>query len=83
MGTSTLVTYEEADMKRRSLSAAPTGGRRRFLKEMATAGGAAALAATAGSAAAAVPSQEVASGAERSGYRESPHVRQYYKTARM
>lgn len=57
--------------------------RRDFLRKMATAGGAAAtLAATGG--AAAQPATEVAARGETqpTGYRETDHVRAYYRTAR-
>ena len=56
-------------------------GRRGFLKGAAATGGAAALVAGTGALAA---EQDVAAGkAPSHGYRESGHVRDYYKTARM
>ena len=56
-------------------------GRRGFLKGAAATGGAAALVAGTGALAA---EQDVAAGkAPSHGYRDSEHIRDYYKTARM
>jgi nitrous oxide reductase len=59
--------------------------RRRFIKGMAVAGGAAAVAVTTGNAAAKVAepgAQAPEAQAASSGYRVSQHVLDYYKTAR-
>jgi hypothetical protein len=57
-----------------------TEARRRVLKGLAAAGGAAALAATAGRAIAA-PVVEAPATPERKGYRETAHVLKYYEKA--
>ncbi len=62
----------------------PRKGRREFLKGAAVAGGAVTVAVAAGSASAATP-ETVQAGADAAGkgYRETAHVRAYYKTAAM
>ena len=57
-------------------------GRREFLKGAAVAGGAVTVAVASGSASAATP-QTVQPEASGKGYRETDHVRAYYKTAAM
>ncbi len=60
-----------------------TKGRRDFLKTLAAAGGATAAVAISGQAAAS-PEQAPASAAnEERGYRETPHIRKYYRTAKL
>jgi hypothetical protein len=56
-------------------------GRRAFLKGAATAGGAAALAASTGAVAA--TDQNSPGASADTGYRESGHIRDYYKTTRL
>lgn len=59
-------------------------GRREFLKGAAVAGGAVSVAVAAGGASAATPETGQAPGdASGKGYRETAHVRAYYKTAAM
>ena len=62
------------------------GGRRAVLKRMAVAGGAA-TAAVAGGAAIAKVSEETPQGTSEApgekGYRETPHIKQYYRLARF
>jgi len=61
-----------------------TEDRRAFLRKLAVAGGATAAVAMTGRAAVAAPVQEAPSdGNENRGYRETPHVRTYYRTARL
>ncbi len=61
-----------------------TEDRREFLKQMAVAGGAtAAVALTAGAVAAEPEPAAVAAKEEPRGYHETPHIRTYYRTARL
>ncbi len=61
-----------------------TEDRRRFLKELAVAGGTTALIAMTGRAAAAAPDDEPAAGEpEQKGYHVTPHVQTYYRKARL
>lgn len=61
-----------------------TEGRRTFLKRFAAAGGASAAVVIAGGTAAAAPTEEVGPAkAELRGYHETPHIRTYYKKARL
>jgi hypothetical protein len=60
-----------------------TEERRTFLKKLAAAGGATAAVAMS-SQAAASPDQDLASEAtEDRGYHETPHIRNYYRTAKL
>ncbi len=68
-------------MKKQPAKEQGVGSRRAFLKGAATAGGAAVLAASTGSVAATVQPQAAAS--DGAGYRETDHVRGYYKSARF
>tara|TARA_B100000959_G_scaffold98572_1_gene104265 strand:- start:57 stop:263 length:207 start_codon:yes stop_codon:yes gene_type:complete len=68
-------------MKKQPAKEQGVGSRRAFLKGAATAGGAAALVASTGSVAATVQPQAAAS--DGTGYRETDHVRGYYKSARF
>ncbi len=59
-------------------------GRREFLKGAAAAGGAVTVAVAAGGASAATPdAAQAGADASGKGYRETAHVRAYYKTAAM
>lgn len=72
-------------MKERNKEQETIQSRRRFLKGLAVAGGSAALAATASAAATDVEEKaDVAesTSSKQSGYRETDHVRAYYRTAR-
>ena len=59
-------------------------GRRDFLRKMAVAGGSAAVVAASGKAVAGSVDEAAAQSSDRpaSGYRETEHVRAYYRTAR-
>jgi hypothetical protein len=62
---------------------AKQSGRRDFLRKMAVAGGSAAVVAATGKAAASTATEQVAASAPTaSGYRETDHIRAYYRTAR-
>jgi hypothetical protein len=60
-----------------------TNGRRRFLKGLAMAGGAAAVAAATGTAVAAPQAAPVSKPETALGYHETPHIRSYYQKARI
>jgi nitrous oxide reductase len=61
-----------------------TEQRRAFLKTMAVAGSATAAVVLTGRAAAASPEQDLSPGAaENRGYHETPHIRTYYRKARL
>ena len=68
-------------MKKKDRKEGTDAGRRGFLKGAAASGGAAAL--VAGTGALAAEPSTAASPAQGGGYRESGHVRDYYKTARL
>ncbi len=57
--------------------------RRRFMKGVAAAGGAAALAAGLQPAAASTADQQAGKSGRGSGYHETDHIRDYYKTAAL
>lgn len=57
--------------------------RRKFLRDLATAGGLAAVAGSAGSVAAAPAATAAAPAKPASGYRVTPHVSKYYDKARF
>lgn len=59
-----------------------TEERRNFLKTLAAAGGATAAVAISGQAAATEPDL-AAEATEDRGYRETPHIRNYYRTAKL
>ncbi len=58
-------------------------GRRQFIKTLGAAGGAAAVLSVSGEASAAVQDEEAAQVKGSQGYRETEHVRDYYKSARI
>jgi hypothetical protein len=61
-----------------------TDDRRTFLKKLAVAGGATAAVTIAGRSAIAAPEEDAAvEEAKPRGYRETPHIRTYYRTARL
>ena len=61
-----------------------TADRRTFLKKLAAAGGATAAVAVSGRAAVASPVRDEASEpAREKGYHETPHIRSYYRSARL
>ncbi len=60
-----------------------TKGRRHFLKTLAAAGGATAAVAVSGQAAASPEQAPAPEAAEDRGYRETPHIRKYYRTAKL
>jgi len=61
-----------------------TEDRRTFLKTMAVAGSATAAAVLTGRAVAASPEQNLSpEAADNRGYHETPHIRTYYRTARL
>jgi len=65
-------------------SSSYTADRRTFLKKLAAAGGATAAVAVSGRAAVASPAEDTASGpAKQRGYHETPHIRSYYRSARL
>jgi hypothetical protein len=65
-------------------SSSYTADRRTFLKKLAAAGGATAAVAISGRTAVASPGQGTASEPERQkGYHETPHIRSYYRSARL
>jgi hypothetical protein len=65
-------------------SSSYTADRRTFLKKLAAAGGATAAVAMSGRAAVASPEQGTASEPDRQkGYHETPHIRSYYRSARL
>lgn len=58
--------------------------RRKFLKDLSLASGAAALVAVTGQSAAATPEEDPAPAAtENRGYHETPHIQTYYRKARL
>jgi len=61
-----------------------TEDRRNFLRQLAAAGGATAAVALTGSQALAAPEPDAKSAeSEPRGYHETPHIRTYYRTARL
>ena len=65
-------------------SSSYTADRRTFLKKLAAAGGATAAVAMSGRAAVASPGQDTTSEPEKQkGYHETPHIRSYYRSARL
>ena len=60
-----------------------TDDRRTFLKKLAVAGGATAAVTMAGHSAFAAPETGTSSEAKPQGYRETPHINTYYRTARL
>ena len=60
-----------------------SNGRRRFLKGLAMAGGAAAVAAATGTAVAAPEAAPVSKPETAKGYHVTPHIRTYYQKARI
>ncbi len=65
-------------------SSSYTADRRTFLKKLAAAGGATAAVAVSGRAAVASPEQGTASEpAKQEGYHETPHIKSYYRSARL
>ena len=60
-----------------------TEERRKFLKSLAAAGGATAAVAISGQAAASPELNPVSEPTEDKGYRETPHIRKYYRTAKL
>ena len=65
-------------------SSSYTADRRTFLKKLAAAGGATAAVAVSGRAAVASPEQGTApEPAREEGYHETPHIRSYYRSARL
>ena len=78
------VVNAEATMSRPEDRGGAREGRREFLKGAAVAGGAVTVAVAAGNASAAAPqAAQPEAGASDQGYRETAHVRAYYKTAAM
>ena len=65
-------------------SSSYTADRRTFLKKLAAAGGATAAVAMSGRAAVASPEQgSTPEPAREEGYHETPHIRSYYRSARL
>ncbi len=65
-------------------SSSYTADRRTFLKKLAAAGGATAAVAVSGRAAVASPAEDAVPGpAKQKGYHETPHIRSYYRSARL
>ena len=60
-----------------------TEERRTFLKKLAAAGGATAAVAIGGQAAASAEPAPASEPAKSQGYHETPHIRDYYRTARL
>lgn len=60
-----------------------TEERRTFLKKLAAAGGATAAVAIGGQAAASPEPAPASEPAKNRGYHETPHIRDYYRTARL
>lgn len=60
-----------------------TEERRAFLKKLAAAGGATAAVAISGQAAASPEPDAVSQPAKNRGYHETPHIRHYYRTAKL
>ncbi len=58
-------------------------GRRQFIKALGAAGGAAAVLSVSHEASAAVQGEETAEVEGSQGYRETAHIRDYYKSARI
>ena len=60
-----------------------TEERRTFLKKLAAAGGATAAVAISGQAAASPEPDPASEPAKKQGYHETPHIRHYYRTAKL